>query len=667
MSKSASMKISPVTIESSEDSESEVEVEHEEVSIDDLEIEEPAPKRSSKPAAKKPAKQSSSASSTRSESDETNISTAFEEIINNDSLLSKATELLGKYKSPIEITKDTKFTGKFTTQIIHELEIPLNRNEQSNLAKKLWNHITESQNKPVKEPKKKSSSTKSQEHKTTRRIAKRDNDIAVPEFVTKANFYNAFINNSVEPKYYYISEEQSVEVGEPENDSEWIDNICDYVRELTSLIPDASERLPDASERLPDNFSSKKKIANFAKKYIEAYREYQSTIDNLDTTKTIVAKIKSDGKRGQKVFTHTIESISTKTIGKSKEIVDLEKSNPAYKAYENYYRAVEDGKELFKEAYRLQNWSQYLQSSIIDTPFIFHESTIRANADKSSAISDKTCGIKSGIRIDLKTNVYNDDLTYCEYAGLFEQIRQFTIHKKIPTLVKGIFNHRSTIASSIGGDNIDHDLYKAWQIAYNNISSIDIDQQFSDDEAEDEHIKSIINCWRNILNSKYAYLVVLKGFVPTTVFMKHFMTLISDKISIQLFLTTLFPISFVFLPTGVKISIDSTRDRKQAGKKKQSIKAPHECDKAQQIFAAIQSVCSPLFNKSHNPKLCSWTELNNPVSDDSLLMSQYLYRLLEIQNTHKSTSGKSSRSQSISGDLDQVEVNSDNSDDSDDE
>ena len=84
--------------------------------------------------------------------------------------------------------------------------------------------------------------------------------------------------------------------------------------------------------------------------------------------------------------------------------------------------------------------------------------------------------------------------------------------------------------------------YMLWMSAYGNILKVIQTCQLNENEMR------IISIWKNILSSFYCFLIFMFGVKPNKAFKGSLLLLISDDISIQLFETALFPISFLFTP-----------------------------------------------------------------------------------------------------------------------
>ena len=91
----------------------------------------------------------------------------------------------------------------------------------------------------------------------------------------------------------------------------------------------------------------------------------------------------------------------------------------------------------------------------------------------------------------------------------------------------------------------ESDIFKAWQIAL-----INLENYKSTDEIETELVK----CWKSILKSSVAYLILARGFTANKIFDRFMTTLLRFKKMKEFFATILYPISFLFTPnmTGHK-------------------------------------------------------------------------------------------------------------------
>lgn len=124
-----------------------------------------------------------------------------------------------------------------------------------------------------------------------------------------------------------------------------------------------------------------------------------------------------------------------------------------------------------------------------------------------------------------------------DYIQLFIDIKKFN-GSNYGRLCKTIYNHRDTL---IHHNKLNYDVKKnAWLQALGNIVALK--------RKLDEEDNLIFNCWENVLSSQYAFKIVMLGLPANDFFKKSFEILIQEPLSVQLFESALYPISFVFTP-----------------------------------------------------------------------------------------------------------------------
>ena len=122
-----------------------------------------------------------------------------------------------------------------------------------------------------------------------------------------------------------------------------------------------------------------------------------------------------------------------------------------------------------------------------------------------------------------------------DYMLLFNDIKKFT-GSNYGRLCKNIFEHREALISH---SKLTPSLKRAaWLQALGNIEKL-----ISMNEKN-----LIFDCWQNVLSSEFAFRIVMNGLPPSSLFKKSFETLIQEPLSIQLFESALYPISFCFTP-----------------------------------------------------------------------------------------------------------------------
>ena len=125
-----------------------------------------------------------------------------------------------------------------------------------------------------------------------------------------------------------------------------------------------------------------------------------------------------------------------------------------------------------------------------------------------------------------------------EYAVLFNDIKdlQYTRFDKV---IKTIYLHRRGVVLHEKCNEIFKKEH--WLQALANIASLDV-------STYNEHEQSVINAWKNVLSSKFAYYIIMHCIPESDLFNKSIINLIQDSVSIKLMESALYPISFVFTP-----------------------------------------------------------------------------------------------------------------------
>lgn len=128
-----------------------------------------------------------------------------------------------------------------------------------------------------------------------------------------------------------------------------------------------------------------------------------------------------------------------------------------------------------------------------------------------------------------------------DYFQLFADLKKFTPAQFVH-IIKNIYTHRIGIVSH---PKCSPEFKKThWIQALNNINAINEETL---NECTPREI-SVIEAWRNVLSSCYAYHVVMNCVPESSLFEKAMCDLIQEGTSIKLFENVLYPISFVFTP-----------------------------------------------------------------------------------------------------------------------
>ena len=126
-----------------------------------------------------------------------------------------------------------------------------------------------------------------------------------------------------------------------------------------------------------------------------------------------------------------------------------------------------------------------------------------------------------------------------DYCTLFTDIKNFN-GSNYGRLVKAIYNHRVPL---LNHSKLTRELKEqAWLEALGNLASIE------STIPNDTESKLVYDCWINVLESKFAFYIVMCNAPPNEYFKKGFELLIQHPLSIKLYESALYPISFIFTP-----------------------------------------------------------------------------------------------------------------------
>ena len=126
-----------------------------------------------------------------------------------------------------------------------------------------------------------------------------------------------------------------------------------------------------------------------------------------------------------------------------------------------------------------------------------------------------------------------------DYMQLFIDIKGFN-GSNYDSVVKSIYTHREAI---LNHPKLTRDLKEAaWLQALGNLQAIE--QSIPNDTES----RLIYDCWINVLSSKFAFYIVMYNAPPNDFFKKGFELLIQQPLSIKLYESALYPISFIFTP-----------------------------------------------------------------------------------------------------------------------
>ena len=203
-----------------------------------------------------------------------------------------------------------------------------------------------------------------------------------------------------------------------------------------------------------------------------------------------------------------------------------------------------------------------------------------------------------------------------DYIQLFIDIKKFN-GSNYGRLCKTIYNHRDAL---IHHSKLTRDLKtRSWLQALANIKHL------KESSAESN---LIIDCWENILSSEYAWKIVMLGLPPSDFFKHAFELLIQDPLSVELYESALYPISFVFTPNMLGYN-DFEAPDKLFGKTDATYK--------KNLQLVLESFGNPL-NKYYDYDACNWLYYFNKsgtIRNESVDM---LHHAVELANKQTSES-----------------------------
>lgn len=213
-----------------------------------------------------------------------------------------------------------------------------------------------------------------------------------------------------------------------------------------------------------------------------------------------------------------------------------------------------------------------------------------------------------------------------DYFQLFADLKKFTPAQFVH-IIKNIYTHRIGIISH---PKCSPEFKKAhWIQALNNINSIN-DETLN--ECTPREI-SVIDAWRNVLSSCYAYHVVMNCVPESSLFEKAMCDLIQEGTSIKLFENVLYPISFVFTP--FMLGINGLGRNSKESLTKVSVAAYNKMVK--EIFNSFGDIQLKYFDYDE----CNWLYYaeNTNVENYTLKMLHYAVLSVSTEKKAKRTRG----------------------------
>ena len=273
---------------------------------------------------------------------------------------------------------------------------------------------------------------------------------------------------------------------------------------------------------------------------------YKEAISNLRVKYAL-----HDGSKKVQKFTGSTRTKSYKYVNPTTDKIDilpaddsaaLEKFDNSQKAFEKVWKAC-----ISSEAF---DSIEYLKCDVIQTqnilkfdvlkklyPEVEQEFTSKiTNTYRTTDIHGNNKNISEKSLFGYRGSTFAPD-----YFQLFADLKKFTPAQFVH-IIKNIYTHRIGIVSH---PKCSPEFKKThWIQALNNINTIN-DEILN--ECTPREI-SVIEAWRNVLSSCYAYHVVMNCVPESSLFEKAMCDLIQEGTSIKLFENVLYPISFVFTP-----------------------------------------------------------------------------------------------------------------------
>jgi hypothetical protein len=194
-------------------------------------------------------------------------------------------------------------------------------------------------------------------------------------------------------------------------------------------------------------------------------------------------------------------------------------------------------------------WEKYLTCGVLCSPHVLDarkiKDTMLYKFDKINCLVGE-CTVQN-LRDNSSTGT--EAFLNIGYHTLLATVKNINV-QRLDTLFKNIYKNRHGI--------INH--YKltpavkedAWRKALTGIMAIDLDNITCPLE------RTVLNCWRYILNSVYCFYIIMYGAPGSAHFTSAMNVLLSTKPTLQLLFTVLYPISFIctpFMCTTHKVSL----------------------------------------------------------------------------------------------------------------
>lgn len=322
--------------------------------------------------------------------------------------------------------------------------------------------------------------------------------------------------------------------------------VCDNEYEVDSKTPASKDFCEDYKElsEAEQNLIQQIVGSEASNKYIEAVNKYINDITALRRK----YPVKSD-KKVQK-FTFVKKSSKVNYLNPDKSYkVDTLPENEAEPIVE-FNRELSKFEKVWKKGISAEEFNalNYLKLDVIRTqniikfeklsdhyPSIFAENTSKiTNTFLSTDENDNFVNISEDSMAKIFVEKFAPD-----YMQLFSDLKKFN-GTQFQRVVKNIYTHRSGIV--LHPKCTSEFKKKRWLQAYANINAVNTRN------LESEREKSVIEAWKNVLSSKFAFYIVMYCIPESVLFNKAFVELIQEGTTIKLFESVLYPISFAFTP-----------------------------------------------------------------------------------------------------------------------
>ena len=287
-------------------------------------------------------------------------------------------------------------------------------------------------------------------------------------------------------------------------------------------------------------------IAKDAKaEYTTKYNKIKSSLSKIDDIENSDIIITINSKVGEKTKNCKIRKSKTNDKGKT-SFEQVELDNPNTKSLFDYTNYVNDSIKPKTGKDEKIDFIEYLKNPIVKTHNIINYADLSKLLQVHSFLKIRNIEFVEyiddpNIDYEIETSdvdkIVRDEMFDTDYYKLFAELQNF--NGRYDVLVKRLYKLRRGIIKIAKQKRCN--LEQLWNQARANLMKLKL-------KAKSEFELDCIECWKNILNSKYAFFVIMCGLDGNKVFENSFKRLISEKISLKLFVGPLYPISFIFTP-----------------------------------------------------------------------------------------------------------------------